>query len=152
MTEIYDSNGYRITVGARVEEPDTDGIPYGVGTVIQLTEPDGDVNEYGRQVAVGPFVVVEYDDGTTERWTASWNATGPWDDHRTDYTCDDVTVTVKRETCRKCGTTLNADGLCADETCPYSDAPQSTEWDDDGYQREPDGQRIEAGRIVPTSR
>jgi hypothetical protein len=112
MTEIYDSNGTRITVGARVLDPDPTALSAG-GVVTEITEPDGDVNVYGRPVAVGPFVTVTYDDGTIERWLAHWNATGPWDDHRTDYTCDDVTVADVRE---------------------------------------PDGQRMEAGRIVPTDR
>ena len=91
MTEILDSNGTLITVGARVLDANGNE----EGTVRQLTEPDGDVNEYGRAVPVGPYVVVQYDDdhpGEVVEWTATWNATGPWDDHRTDYTCDDVTV------------------------------------------------------------
>jgi len=91
MTEILDSNGTRITVGARVLDANGNE----EGTVVDLTEPDGDVNEYGRAVPVGPYVTVQYDDdndGDTVRYTALWNATGPWDDHRTDYTCDDVTV------------------------------------------------------------
>jgi hypothetical protein len=92
MTEILDSNGTRITVGADVI--DADGSL--TGTVIELTEPDGDVNSYGRNVPLGPYVIVKYDDGTTERWTATWNATGPWDDDRDDYTCDDVTVAPPR--------------------------------------------------------
>ena len=118
MTVVLDRNGVPITVGARVVEdicgvcggsgdpPDdlsgigicaacggtghADATP--VGTVTELTDPDGDVNEYGRPVALGPYVIVDYDDGTRERWTATWNATGPWDDYRDDYTCDDVEV------------------------------------------------------------
>ena len=98
MTVILDRNGNQIQVGDRVVEwpPETvgtiDGPAAEVGTVIDLTDPDGDVNSYGRPVALGPYVIVNYDNGTTERWTALWNATGPWDDYRDDYTCDDVEV------------------------------------------------------------
>ena len=89
MTVVLDRNGAPITVGACVIDPDTGTAG---GTVTGLTDPDGDVNEYGRPVALGPYVIVDYDDGTRERWTATWNATGPWDDYRDDYTCDDVEV------------------------------------------------------------
>jgi len=111
MTEILDGNGTLITEGARVVDHNGNE----EGTVIDITDPDGDVNEYGRAVPVGPYVFVKYDgNDEVERWTATWNATGPWDDHRTDYTCDDITVATD--------------------------------------QREPDGQRVEAGRTIPTSR
>lgn len=87
MTVILDSNGKTIAVGARVIE---NGVE--VGTVTELTDPDGDVNDYGRPVAIPAYVVVHYDDGMTERYPSRWNATGPWDDTREDHTCDDVTI------------------------------------------------------------
>lgn len=86
MTEILDSNGNTIRVGARTAEND--------GTVTALGEPDGDVNSYGRMVAILPTVTVAYDDGTEDTYPARWNATGPWDDHRDDYTCDDLEIAV----------------------------------------------------------
>jgi len=30
--------------------------------------------------------------------------------------------------CRKCGTPLDGDGYCGDETCPYSDHKQDETW------------------------
>lgn len=86
MTEIFDRAGNRIEVGMRV----VDRIDAEIGTVVLLTEPDGDVNEYGRPIAIGPLVGVQYDDGDYEAWLATWNATGPWDSDREDFTCDDV--------------------------------------------------------------
>ncbi len=116
MTEILDSQGNRIEVGARVL--DDDGCEE--GTVIEISDPDGDTNSYGRIVGIPPMVTVRYDDALDSlgvdvySYRAEWNASGPWDDHRDDYTCDDLTVAVD--------------------------------------QREPDGYRTEAGRIVPTDR
>lgn len=138
MTEILDSNGTQITIGARVLDPDPTAFSNG-GVVTEITEPDGDVNEYGRAVPVGPYVVVTYDDGSTERWIARWNATGPWDDHRTDYTCDDVTVVP----------TSRLDWF---ERVRPVDMAAVEALERYGAQREPDGQRVEAGRIVPTDR
>ncbi len=89
MTVILDSNGTTLKVGMRVldEHGDEDG------TITELTDPDGDYDDnLGRAVAYGPYVHVKYDDGETDRFTATWNATGPWDDDRDDFTCDDVTV------------------------------------------------------------
>ena len=134
MTEILDSQGNTIRVGMRTLEND--------GTVTEISDPDGDVDDYGRSVGILPRVFVKYDDGTDDNYPCRWNATGPWDDHRDDYTCDDVTVALS---CRKCGSPL-VNGRCSDETCPYSDAPQSARWDGHGYRidtREPDGQDID---------
>ena len=89
MTVVLDRNGAPITENARVVDGGTE-----IGTVIDVTEPDGDWNdELGRAVAVGPYVYVKYDgNDEVERWPCTWNATGPWDDWRDDYTCDDVEV------------------------------------------------------------
>lgn len=96
MTVVLDRNGAPITVGARVLPYPSSGAGIGTvtpgGVVLEITDPDGDVNEHGRPVARGPYVVVGYDDNSIEKWTATWNATGPWDDDRDDYTCDDVEV------------------------------------------------------------
>lgn len=91
MTEVLDMHGNTIRVGARVL--DENGAPD--GTVTEITDPDGDTNSYGQQVGINPTVLVEYDDGVEERWTTQWNATGPWDDHRDDYTCDDLEIAVE---------------------------------------------------------
>jgi hypothetical protein len=146
MTEILDSNGTCITVGARILGwGDEQGRE--VGTVVELTDPDGDVNEYGRQVAYGPFVIVNYDDGTTERWTATWNATGPWDDDRDDYTCDDVTVALPRVQPVDLASVERLEKYAAENREPEK-APKWAK----SYLTEPDGYRMEAGRIVPTDR
>lgn len=88
MTTIYDKAGNVIVVGARVAaEEDWPG-----GVVTGISDPDGDVNDYGRPVAIPPYVSVSYDDGTEDRHPASWNATGPWDDDCDDFTCEDVVV------------------------------------------------------------
>jgi hypothetical protein len=95
MTEVLDCNGNTIRVGARVlDELSVDPITFGGGTVTEITEPDGDVDEYGRTVGISPYVTVTYDDGEMERYPTRWNATGPWDDHRDDYTCDDLQIAV----------------------------------------------------------
>lgn len=87
-TTILDLKGALITVGART----LDRHGNEDGTVTGISDADGDTNSYGESVGIAPRVFVNYDDGTSESWAASWNATGPWDDTRTDYTCDDVEV------------------------------------------------------------
>jgi len=131
MTEVLDMHGNTIRVGARVldENGQLDG------TVTELGEPDGDVNSYGRQVGINPTVLVEYDDGSEARWTTRWNATGPWDDHRDDYTCDELEIVVEP---------VDSDDR-ADATDAERDAGTY-------FAPEPDGQRMEGGRIVPTDR
>ena len=124
MTEVLDSNGNTIRVGARTAEND--------GTVVEISDPDGDVNSYGRLVGINPMVLVEYDDGSEDRYLTRWNATGPWDDDRDDYTCDDIAVMVDEH-----GQGVN---LSAVERLERFAHP------------EPDGQRVEGGRIVPTDR
>lgn len=61
-TDVRDRNGLRVRKGQRV---------VGDGTVVDVTGPDADYDDAaGRDVALGPDVVVEYDDGTVERWRA----------------------------------------------------------------------------------
>jgi hypothetical protein len=128
MTEVLDMHGNTIRVGARVL--DENGQPD--GTVTEITDPDGDTNSYGQQVGINPTVLVKYDDGVEERWTTRWNATGPWDDYRDDYTCDDLEVAVDEH-----GQGVNLSAVERLERLA---------------QREPDGQRMQGGRIVPTDR
>lgn len=91
---ILDKNGVEITVGARVKRLEEDVSDSG-GVITELTELDADYDdELGRAVSSGPYVHVRYDDGESDRYTARWNATGPWDDQREDYTCDDVEIDV----------------------------------------------------------
>jgi hypothetical protein len=89
MTEVLDMHGNTITVGTRVTDTETGG-----GTVLAVSDPDGDVNSYGRAVGIAPMVLVRYDDGAEVLHGTHWNATGPWDDHRDDYTCDDLEVAL----------------------------------------------------------
>lgn len=89
MTEILDAEGTTIVVGQIV----VDRAGQEIGKVTQLTEPDADYDdELQRAVQYGPYVYVSYYDGTDDRYLARWNATGPWDDTRDDFTCDDVIV------------------------------------------------------------
>lgn len=85
---IKDSTGVEIKPGARVLG--INGLE--IGSVTKLVPLDGDVDDEGRPVAVGPFVVVRYDDGDEERLRASWDAEGPWDSDNPNYTCEDLVV------------------------------------------------------------
>lgn len=83
MTDIRDAEGTPIKEEARVRTGNDEG------TVVRITEPDGDVNEHGHPVAVGPYVIVEYDDGATEHWVAqNWDRRGELD----HYVCTEVVV------------------------------------------------------------
>jgi len=83
MTDIRDAEGAPLTVGMRVRTGTEEG------TVLQITEPDADVNEHNQPVSLGPQVVVEYDNGDTEHWVAQdWDKHGPLGFYR----CDDVDV------------------------------------------------------------
>jgi hypothetical protein len=65
---------------------------YHLATVEMITDPDGDVNEYGRQIAIPPVLRVRYGDGDTEEFPFEWLATGWWDSENAPYKCSDVEV------------------------------------------------------------
>jgi len=83
MTDVRDAEGTLITSGVRVRTGNSEG------TVLRVTKPDADVNEHGNPEALGPYVVVDYDDGATESWVAqNWDRQGELD----HYVCTDVVV------------------------------------------------------------
>ena len=90
MTEVVlDGKGATIAVGSRVRAgvPDVDDL----GTVTQITDVDGDVDDEGRSVAYLPQVHVRFDDGVEDSFGSYWSATGPWDEDA-PFVCDDVEV------------------------------------------------------------
>lgn len=61
------------------------------GVILGISDPDGDVDDYGRTIGIAPRVTVLFDDGSDDRFIASWTAKGPWDEDA-PYQCDDVTA------------------------------------------------------------
>jgi len=81
-----DCNGVEIRKGDKVRVgPD----PGDVGTILSISDPDGDVDEYGRTVGINPSVKVQFPD-CDDSFMCAWQATGPWDDDNPDWQCDDV--------------------------------------------------------------
>jgi hypothetical protein len=79
--KIRDRNNVEIREGMEVV---SDGRV--VGLVTGVTEEDGDYSDdAGRDVRIGPAVLVECFDGTKERWLADEGITAGW-------FCDDVEV------------------------------------------------------------
>lgn len=80
MARTYD---LRDSLGQRIE----------VGDVVQV----GD--EFAEVIAINEVdegthgsTELRFEDGVEDTFPNSWNATGPWDDYRSDYTCHDVTL------------------------------------------------------------
>jgi hypothetical protein len=89
-TIVFDVNGVKLAVGMRVAVDLDD--PTSFGLVEEISDPDGDVNDEGRGIAINPSVSVRFDDGSEDSFTTWWTATGPWDDMGAPYRCDDVEV------------------------------------------------------------
>lgn len=88
-TVVLDANGAKLEVGTQVwVGPPTD--PANLGVVESISDPDGDVDDEGRGVAINPSVAVKFGDGTKDAFTTWWTGTGPWDSDDTPYKCDDV--------------------------------------------------------------
>jgi hypothetical protein len=83
-TVVIDWQGQQIKVGQRVKVGDERGI------VVSISDPDGDVDSYGRTVGINPSIEVRFP-GDTERFGTTWTATGPWDEDA-PYECEDVEV------------------------------------------------------------
>jgi hypothetical protein len=83
---VTDALGNPLTVGARVRVPRVGGPTrgYDLGTVTKITDPDGDVNEYGRPVPILPKVFVTFDEGDEDHFAADWR----WQEDA--FECDDV--------------------------------------------------------------
>lgn len=75
--EDFDRN--EVKVGSRVvswEDAEAGNVSV-IGTVTNLGEWDGDVNDEGRPVAVSPRVEVQWDDGRKSRYvTLEWEDDG----------------------------------------------------------------------------
>jgi hypothetical protein len=85
--QVLDRNGVEITAGKRV----SDGVDYGY--VFEVTDPDGDVDSYGRAVGIPPRVRVTFDDGVEDWYSTCVHSRG-WIDYMCDspYVCDEVHV------------------------------------------------------------
>ena len=84
-TNVVDANDVPIKVGSRV----TIGTEH-VWTVTRITDPDGDVDDEGRSIAIPPYVHVTHE-GTEESWRTYFTGQGWWDDEA-PFACDDLTV------------------------------------------------------------
>lgn len=84
---VVDANGLEITLGSRVDAGD---LSYR-GVVTTISDPDGDVNDYGLAVAINPSVAVVFDDRTEDSFGTSWLAMGPGDEDA-PYECGDLEV------------------------------------------------------------
>lgn len=80
MFYLTDFDGRRIQVGTRVRYFDFDpehsdwGKPKAYyGTVIEITEWEGDCDYEGRPISIQPEVIVDFDDGDTQGYpTSEW--------------------------------------------------------------------------------
>jgi hypothetical protein len=50
------------------------------GTILSISDPDGDVGDEGRSIAIPPRITVRFDDGVEDRYPGHWLAAGPWDE------------------------------------------------------------------------
>lgn len=57
QTEIFDAKGKQIVIGSRVKCGDPEFDP---GTVTTTTDPEGELNDEGRMVAINPVVYVQW--------------------------------------------------------------------------------------------
>lgn len=93
-TEVFDHKGERVLVGSRVviDFPEKDLQPER-GTVKQITDPDIDVNDEGRQAGINPSVYVQWDDDTAgELDSLSTCYAGDPLGELPEFTCDDLEV------------------------------------------------------------
>ena len=88
---IFDSMGNPIKVGSRVLN--TMGRPY--GTVSAIIPIDGDSDDEGRPVTIGPSVKVTFDNGMEGEFHPHWSAVGP-EDMDAPFICEDLTIDVRR--------------------------------------------------------
>ena len=82
---IVDADDRPVYVGSRVRV----GTVH-VWTVIQITDPDGDVDDEGRSIAIPPYVRLECD-GETYSARTYYTGQGWWDDDA-PFKCDDLEV------------------------------------------------------------
>lgn len=95
LYKVISGNGKPLAPGVRVQvygfDPENEAHLRGEhqGVVESISDPDGDVNDYGRPVAILPRVVVRFDDGSADSFVAQWTARGPGDEDA-PYECEDL--------------------------------------------------------------
>jgi hypothetical protein len=78
---VFDGNGVELKVGMAVKVGDEANDR---GVITEVSEPDGDVDDYGRSIGINPAVSVQFpdcDDRFVSFW--DWQKTNRW-------VCDDV--------------------------------------------------------------
>lgn len=98
-TKVVDMNDKPIQVGSRV----TIGTEH-VWTVTRITDPDGDVDDDGRSIAIPPYIYVRLDgteipdtatglspDGEYANFRTYFTGRGWWDEDA-PFACDDLEV------------------------------------------------------------
>lgn len=93
MYNYVDAKGNTIKAGDRVRIVFT--LPIKVdfateGKVICINDPDGDVDDYGRTVAINPTIEVLFDDEDTDTFIMGW--TGNYWNEEAPFQTDDVEV------------------------------------------------------------
>jgi len=96
--DIRDDKNNAITLGTRVRltpyQYNRISDPEDFGVVTAISDPDGDVDDYGRTVGINPSVTVLFDDGTEDSFTTHCeNAQSVFYDYANPYwKCEDVEV------------------------------------------------------------
>jgi len=81
--KITDYKGNELHKGDRIR------VGMDLGTIVEISDPDGDTNSYGELVGINPTITVEFADGERENYTLNWTAKGPWDEDA-PFQSDDV--------------------------------------------------------------
>lgn len=92
---VFDSKNRSVVVGSRVrcapEDFDEKGRP-NTGEVVEITEPDGDVDDDGRTIGISPRVVVMYDNGDMDTYVTSTHRYFPGFYEEPEWLIEDVDV------------------------------------------------------------
>lgn len=90
-----DGKGKRVKAGDRVVvagyDPATEIREECFGTVSEIVDPDGDVNDEGRAVGINPRVKVDFEDGSEDSFVGHWTCSGPGDEGA-PFRFDDIEV------------------------------------------------------------
>jgi len=121
VERVLDVDGRLYFVGARVHIDGEHPIDEAIGTVYEITDADGDVDEEGRPYGIPPRVRVRFDDDTEEDFAASSRFE---DDPRVDELriigcsiCGDTgQVPVDPQTAARYSRSGDPDGVNAPET------------------------------------
>ena len=66
--EIFDSHKNPIKVGSKVC---ISGYPKDIGRVTEVSDWDGDIDDYGKPIGIPPRISVMFNDGTDDDFTTS---------------------------------------------------------------------------------